>query len=149
MQDAPAKPAPAQPAAASTYDPELAKSLGADERGMRMYVFVLLKTGPKTMPAGPERDAMFKGHMANIQRLANEGKLMLAGPYGKTDGGATDWRGLFIFAVPTIEEARALVATDPVVMNEEMVPEFHQWYGSAAIMAIPDVHKKITPPEKK
>src|SRR5690349_20455091 len=42
------------------FDAELAKSVGADEHGMRGYVFVLLKTGPKRMPEGPERDAMFK-----------------------------------------------------------------------------------------
>lgn len=29
------------------FDPELAKRLGADERGMKMYVLCILKTGPK------------------------------------------------------------------------------------------------------
>jgi hypothetical protein len=33
--------------------------------GMRQYVLVVLKTGPNKLPAGPERDAMFKGHFAN------------------------------------------------------------------------------------
>ena len=32
--------------ASPAYDAELARSLGADENGMKSYVFVLLKTGP-------------------------------------------------------------------------------------------------------
>src|SRR5688572_27717463 len=71
----------AQPASEATpaYDAALAQSLGADERGMRRYVLVILKTGPTRVPAGPERDEMFKGHFANISRLSAEGKLALAG----------------------------------------------------------------------
>ena len=121
------------------FDAELAKSVGADEHGMRSYVFVLLKTGPKRMPDGPERDAMFKGHFANITRLAGEGKLALAGPYDGVDG----WRGMFVFAVKDIEEAKALVATDPVIANQEMVAEFHKYYGSAALMLVNANHAKV------
>lgn len=127
--------AAAQPA----FDAELAKSVGADEHGMRSYVFVLLKTGPKTMPAGPERDAMFQGHFANIKRLADAGKLALAGPYDGVDG----WRGMFVFAVKDIEEAKQLVATDPVIANQEMVAEFHKYYGSAALMLVNANHAKV------
>ena len=46
------------------FDPELARSVGADENGMRRYVLVVLKTGPTRVPDGPERDDMFKGHFA-------------------------------------------------------------------------------------
>jgi uncharacterized protein YciI len=67
-------------AAQPTYDAELARSLGADDNGMKSYVFVLLKTGPNKVPAGTERDEMFKGHFANMKRLGAEGKLALAGP---------------------------------------------------------------------
>jgi uncharacterized protein YciI len=130
---------PASPAAPA-FDAELAKSLGADDLGMRRYVLVILKSGPKQMPAGAERDAMFRGHFANIQRLAGEGKLALAGPFmGGTDG----WRGLYVFAVKDIDEARALTATDPVIVNEEMVAEYHPWYGTAALLQVNDVHKRI------
>jgi uncharacterized protein YciI len=82
---------------------------------------------------------MFKGHFANMARLAAEGKLALAGPFDGTDG----WRGMFIFAVPEIDEARQLVATDPVLMQGEMVPEFHKYYGSAALMLVNDAHPKV------
>lgn len=123
-------------------DPALAKRLGADERGMRQYVLVILKTGPKRMPDGDQRKAMFEGHFANIQRLAKEGKLAVAGPFEKDADG---WRGMFVFAVTDVEDARKLTATDPVIVNGEMVAEYHRWYGSAAVMMIPEVHEKISP----
>lgn len=132
-----AQPAPDPPKA--PFDEALAKSVGADERGMRPYVLVILKTGPARVAAGPERDEMFKGHFANMKRLAAEGKLVTAGPLDGVDG----WRGLFIFAVPEIEDARKLVATDPVVAKGEMVPEFHKYYGSAALMLVNDAHAKV------
>lgn len=129
----------AAPAQADTYDAELAKSLGADERGMRQYVLVILKTGPNKMPAGPERVKMFAGHMENIKRLAGEKKLALAGPMDGVDG----WRGLFIMATPDIDVARSWTATDPVIISGEMVAEYHKYYGSAGLMMLNDVHPKL------
>ena len=123
----------------SAYDPDLARSVGADDRGMRNYVLVVLKTGPRKVPAGAERDEMFKGHFANINRLAAEGKLVLAGPLDGVDG----WRGLFVLAVPDIDEARRLVATDPVIVQGEMVAEYHTYYGSAALMLVRDAHDRV------
>lgn len=134
------------PAAAPAYDAELAKRFGADQRGMRKYVLVVLKTGPTPVTDPEKRRTMFAGHFANIERLAAEGKLVVAGPFSKNEAG---WRGLYIFAVEDVEEARKLVATDPVVVEGEMVPELHPWYGSAAMMSIPDIHAKIAPPTPK
>jgi uncharacterized protein YciI len=134
-----ATPTAAQQPPAPAYDEALARQVGADEMGMRRYVFVLLKTGPKPMPAGPERDAMFKGHFANMKRLSDEGKLALAGPYDGVDG----WRGMFVFAVPTIAEAKQLTETDPVLVHGEMVAEYHTYYGSAALMLVREAHDKV------
>jgi uncharacterized protein YciI len=121
------------------YDADLAKSLGADERGMRGFVLVILKTGQKKMAEGPARTKMFEGHFANIQRLAGEKKLVLAGPLDGVDG----LRGIFVFATPDIDQAKSYVATDPVIVNGEMVAEYHKFYGSAALMMVNDVHNKI------
>ena len=121
------------------YDAESAQRLGADQRGMRSYVLVVLKTGPNKVAPGKERDEMFAGHFANIKRLAAEGKLALAGPFDGVDG----WRGLFIFAVKDIEEAKQLTATDPVIMKGEMVAEYHKWYGSAAVMDVTRIHETL------
>lgn len=131
-----------EPAAPAVADPGLAKKLGADERGMRKYVLVILKTGPHRVPDGPARSEMFKGHFANMERLAGEGKLAFAGPFSDKGG---DWRGLFVFAVETQAEAETLVATDPVIQNGEMVAEYHLLYGSAALMAVTEIHQKIVP----
>jgi uncharacterized protein YciI len=137
------RPAMAQAAPpAPTYDAELAKSLGADERGMRAYVLVILKTGPNKVPEGPGRSKMFEGHFANIKRLASDKRLVLAGPLDGVEGR----RGIFVFATPDIEQAKSYVATDPVIVNGEMVAEYHKFYGSAALMMVNDVHGKI---EKK
>jgi uncharacterized protein YciI len=126
-------------AAKPAYEPELARSVGADDYGMRNYVLVILKTGPNKVPAGAERDEMFKGHFANMNRLSAEGKLALAGPLDGIDG----WRGLFVLAVADTDEAKKLVATDPVVIKGEMVAEYHRYYGSAALMLVRDSHEKV------
>lgn len=121
------------------YDAELAKSLGGDEMGMRGYVLVILKTGANKMPEGPARTKMFQGHFANIQRLAAEKKLVLAGPLDGADGR----RGIFVFATSDIEQAKGYVATDPVIVNGEMTADFHKFYGSAALMMVNEIHNKI------
>ena len=125
--------------ASPTFDEALASSVGADEYGMRHYVLVILKTGPTPVPAGAERDEMFRGHFANMRRLAADGKLALAGPLDGVDG----WRGLFVLAVADLDEAAALVATDPVVMHGEMIAEYHKYYGSAALMLVNEAHEKV------
>ena len=129
--------------AAPVHDAALAQRVGADARDMRQYVLVVLKTGPTRMPDGEARKAMFAGHFANMERLSKAGKLVLAGPFDDDPAG---WRGLFVFAVDDIEEARRLTATDPVIASGEMVAEYHRWYGSAATMLIPELHAKLQAP---
>lgn len=129
----------------STYDSELATKLGADERGMRMYVLCILSTGPKDEAIkGKERDEIFAGHFANISRLADEGKLAVAGPFGKN---TKSYRGLYIFNVATIEEAEQLVALDPAVKAGVFIADLTPWYGSAAMMTVSDTHKKLVKPK--
>jgi uncharacterized protein YciI len=128
------------------FDPELAKRLGADERGMKTYVLCILKTGPKDAEIkGDERKEIFAGHFANIGRLADEGKLAVAGPFGKNDRA---YRGLYIFNVATIEEAEKLVILDPAVKAGVFVPELTLWYGSAAMMVVSETHKKLEKPKQ-
>jgi len=133
--------------AKATFDAELAKKLGADERGMKMYVLCILKTGPKDGTIkGKERDTIFAGHFANISSLADAGKLAVAGPFEKNE---KNYRGLYIFNVPTLEEAEKLVQLDPAVKAGVFVPDLTLWYGSAAMMTIPETHKKLTKPKQQ
>ena len=123
------------------YDDKLAKSLNADERGMKQYVFCILKTGSNTTATADEKTNLFNGHMTNITKLAKEGKLVLAGPFMKND---RNYRGLYIFNVATIEEAKELVATDPAVKENLLEAELTPWYGTAALQEILKIHEKIT-----
>ncbi|MCA1734357.1 MAG: YciI family protein, partial [Acidobacteria bacterium] len=62
--------------------------------------------------------------------MAEEGKLSLAGPFGKND---KSYRGLYVFNVATVDEAEKLVVLDPAVKAGIFVAELTPWYGSAAV----------------
>ena len=124
----------------SAYNEELANKAGADEYGMKMYVMAFLKRGPNRDLPSEEADKLQRAHMDNISRMAEEGKLVLAGPFGD-DG---DIRGIYIFDVPTIEEAQALTESDPAIQAGSLVMELHPWYGAAGLVFMGDLHKKLS-----
>ncbi len=112
------------------YDSTLAKTFGADDYGMKMYVLVILKTGSNTVENKAVRDSLFAGHMQNIGRLVDMNKLIVAGPMGKND---KTYRGIFILNVTTFEEANQLMEADPAIKEKLLEPELYNWYGSAAL----------------
>lgn len=124
------------------YDSALAVRLGADARGMKQYVMAFLKKGPNRSQDSVTAASLQKAHLDNIVRMANEGKLVIAGPF------MDDWevRGIYIFDVRTVEEARALTETDPAVKAGRLIMDLHPWYGSAALSLITPLHKRM---EKK
>jgi uncharacterized protein len=122
------------------YDPELARKLGADERGMKNYIFVVLKTGTANITDKTTRDSLFRGHMNNIAKMAEMGKLIVAGPFGNNEDGM---RGIFILDVISIDEAKELLQSDPTIREKIFEPLFYQWYGSAALPEYLKVHRKI------
>ena len=124
------------------YNAELATKLGGDERGMKSYVLVTLKTGPNDakITDKEQRSKLFMGHFANMTRLADEGKLAVAGPFVA----AKPKRGLLIFNVATLAEAEALIKTDPTVEAGVFIYEMSQFYGSAALMQVNDIHKTLS-----
>lgn len=121
------------------YDSLLAKKLGADDYGMKHYVMALLKKGPNRTQDSTTAAKIQAGHMKNIERMAKEGKLVVAGPF------EDDWdvRGIYIFNVSTVEEAQKLTATDPAIIAGRLVMELHPFYCSAALMQVNDVHNTI------
>lgn len=129
---------PAFKAPPEKFDAGLAERFGADQYGMKTYVFAILKTG-KTKVEGAERDSLMNGHLRNITRLANEGKLVLAGPFIEND----ERRGIFIFDVRTKEEAAELVKTDPAIAAGVFEVELRLWYGTAALLSLGDVYELI------
>ncbi len=121
------------------FDAALAKKLGADEYGMKTFVMAFLKTGPVKPRDKAEQEELMAGHLANIGRLAEAGKIVLAGPF--TNGG--EMRGIFIFDVGTIEEAEKLTESDPAVKKGIFKVEYIKWYGSAALLELSGIHKSI------
>ena len=123
------------------YDSTYAKKLGADDYGMKPYVMAFLKDGPNQDFDSLEILQLQEGHMANINELAEEGKLVLAGPfYGNPE---SDLAGIYIFNVSTIAEAEVLTKTDPAVEAGNLIMELHLWYGSAALMEVNQIHERI------
>ena len=74
-------------------DTALARKLGADDYGMKNYIFVALKSGNNKNATKAFTDSCFKGHLTNIGKLAEAKKLVVAGPFGKNEA---NYRGLFI-----------------------------------------------------
>ncbi len=122
------------------YDEQLADSLGADEYGMKPYVLAILIDGTNKSTDGDYVNRIFRGHMDNIGKLAKEGKLVVAGPFGEND---KNYRGIYIFNVSTVEEARNLVETDPAVTEKLLDFAMYPWYGSAALGTYLGVHERI------
>ena len=117
----------------------LAEEYGADDYGMKQYVMAFLKTGPNQDFSETEINEMQAAHMENIGKMADNGDLILAGPFT----GDSILRGIYIFDVPTIEEAKILTESDPAIKAGSLEMELIQWYGSAALMAVPQLHEEI------
>jgi uncharacterized protein YciI len=122
------------------YDPELATKLGADDYGMKSYVFVMLKSGKNQSTDKVLKDSCFVGHMNNINRLVENKKLIVAGPMEKNE---KSYRGIFILDVDSLEEAKLLLETDPAIKAEFLEPELYKWYGSAALSEYLEASDKI------
>ena len=124
----------------AAFDEALAKKLGADNYGMKMYVLVILKTGSNTTETKAKTDSLFAGHMANMGKLVEMNKLIVAGPMGKNE---KNYRGIFILNTKSIDEAKQLLETDPAVKSKILDAELYNWYGSAALAEYLPYHEKI------
>ena len=101
---------------------------------MTTYQVAFLKKGPAWTPAETEEvKAIQKGHMDNIRKMGATGKLVIAGPFAD-DG---DLRGMFIFRVDSLEEAKALAEQDPAVKAGRLVLEWHPWFAAKNIVVTP------------
>jgi len=92
----------------NVIDSLTAVEYGADEYGMKKYVMAFLKRGPNRSMDSPKRMELQMAHLENIAKMAEAGKLVLAGPF--FDDG--DLRGIYIFNFESLEEAEKLTSTD-------------------------------------
>ena len=124
---------------AGGYDSLLAARTGADQYGMKKYVLAFLKKGPNRDQDSATSAQLQAAHMRNIQRMADEGKLVLAGPFMDDQ----DFRGIYIFNTSSTEEAKEWTSTDPAVQAGRLEMELHPWFGSAALMEVNSLHKRL------
>lgn len=77
------------------------------------YTFVWIKTGAREGPLDKaDSDRIFGGHFANMERLSREGRLLLAGPYGKQRSDAK-LRGVFVLDTADPAVAKTWAESDP------------------------------------
>lgn len=84
---------------------------------------VLLKKGPNRDQDKQKTAELQRGHLNNIRKLAEEGKIVLAGPF--TDD--SDIRGIFVFDAESQEEVVKLCASDPAIEAGRLIAEVHPW----------------------
>jgi uncharacterized protein YciI len=97
-----------------------------------IFVFLNKRTDKSELPEAEVKKIM-DGHMANINRLAKEGKLIAAGPF---DGGG----GIFIFKSKSIAQVKEWLQTDPGVQANRWRVEVLPYYpriGGACVVGEP------------
>ncbi|MGQ0760849.1 MAG: YciI family protein [Acidobacteriota bacterium] len=85
-----------------------------------------LKRGPNRKEGDGqtlEVQELQKAHIANINRLAETKKLVVAGPFG----GSGDLRGIFVFRVGSLKEVQDLAASDPMIKIDRLRLDLHPW----------------------
>ncbi|MEP0822446.1 MAG: hypothetical protein HRF44_06320 [Ignavibacterium sp.] len=81
------------------------------------FLFVFLNTNPNKPKLPKEQvDSLMTGHLANIERLAREGKIVAAGPF--YDGG-----GIIVLATASRDTAWEWLKTDPAVRANRWIIE--------------------------
>jgi uncharacterized protein YciI len=105
------------------WSEDVFKKNGQTGGTMTAYLAFLVRGDKWTPDKTPETEAIQKAHLANIGRLAEMKKLVVAGPFG--DDGTL--RGIFVFRVASLEEARSLAETDPAVKAGRLALQIHPW----------------------
>ncbi|MFN4246150.1 MAG: YciI family protein [Flavipsychrobacter sp.] len=102
------------------------KTFKDGEYTMKQYYFVMLTKGERRNEITDTAiiNKLQAGHLANIGKLAKEGKILVAGPFGD-DG---NWRGIFIFDCERKEEVEQLLNTDPAIAAGRLAYEIHPWW---------------------
>lgn len=101
------------------------QDIANDIKRGRAYFLVLLKRGEANRSDSAQLDSLQMQHLKRIFYLKSQGKLAIAGPVASN----VPLRGIFIFAVETEEEVKALIAEDALIKNGYLVPEIYPWFG--------------------
>ncbi len=105
---------------------------------MTTYYVAFLYRGPNWTPQQTDETRKIQqDHLAHIQKMADSGKLVVAGPF--TDDG--EIRGIFVFQGVSAEEAQQLAANDPAVKAGRLRIELHPWFAAKGIRVDPPAPK--------
>jgi uncharacterized protein YciI len=102
---------------------DVMKKTATPEKFTRAYFGFLSRGDNWTPQKTPATEELQKAHLANIYRLAEMKKLVVAGPFGDN----TPLRGIFVFRVASIDEARELAGPDPAVQAGRLKIDMHPW----------------------
>jgi uncharacterized protein YciI len=101
------------------------KTKAIEKEEMKTYFLVFLKKGPKRDQDSTTAADIQKGHMAHLNKMYNDGKMDLAGPI-MSEG---DIKGICIYNVKNIDEAKTLAELDPAVRAGRLIVEILPWYS--------------------
>ncbi len=126
--------APARPAGAADGQNPVADAPA--EMQFETYQLVLL-VRPAQRPDIPEAEVedIQRRHLAHLGQLAAAGKIVIAGPFGDQDDPRL--RGLALYRVGSVEEARRLAEADPAVQAGRLEVEVMTWYVEKGYMTFP------------
>jgi len=93
-------------------------------------IFGFLVRGPNTAQDKATADALQKGHLAYMDALHAQGKLVMAGPL--VDAG--ERRGIVVYRVKDVTAAKALAAEDPAVKAGRLTLEAYPWMTFKGIL---------------
>lgn len=90
-----------------------------------MLVLLVRPANPPEFPK-EQLDEMQKQHIANIERLGREGKMLKAGP--TEDYSGRNVRGIFILKTQSLDEARDWIKDDVFIKTGRLTAEYMKWY---------------------
>jgi len=103
---------------------DLSNDTSVSSGEMKRYWLVLLQKGPNRNQDSISAEKIQTAHMANINRLAKEGKLIMAGPVGIED----DLRGIFLMNCADSSEVENFVRTDSAVITGRLIMKYYPWW---------------------
>lgn len=106
---------------------------------MEKYYVVLLKR-PANAPHLDDaaKEALQKQHLGHLRAMYEAGKLVLAGPFDEQRDETL--RGMCLYRVASLDEARKLAESDPAVKAGRLVVEAFAWWvekGAVSFRAPP------------
>ena len=108
--------------APAKYDLQSDSTVYTEE--MKRFWLVELRKGPNRNQDSASRVKIQTAHISNIERLAKEGKIIMAGPIGVED----DLQGIFLMNCSDSTEVEKFVQTDTAVITGRLIMKYYPWW---------------------